>query len=150
MDRKSLLAQLKSLLDSESNFITNMANTAAFLKEKHGYFWVGFYLVKEDVLLLGPFQGPVACTRIHEGKGVCGTSWQSNKSILVQNVDEFPGHIACNSNSKSEVVVPLLKNGECIGVLDVDSDKLDDFTTEDMEYLEDVSQILLDASNFDN
>lgn len=146
MQTQSLLAQLKSLLESEDDFVTNMANTAAFLKENHQYFWVGFYLVKNDWLQLGPFQGPVACTRINKGKGVCGTAWNNQTSILVPNVEEFPGHIACNANSKSEVVVPLMHKENCIGVLDVDSDKLNDFTRQDMEYLEEVTQLLLQSS----
>ena len=146
MDKESLLAQLSSLLSTETNFITNMANTAAFLKEQHGYFWVGFYSVIGGELLLGPFQGPVACTRINKGKGVCGTVWETKESILVPDVDKFPGHIACNPYSRSEVVVPLMYNGKCVGVMDADSDKLNDFTPEDVKYLEQVVNVLLESS----
>ncbi len=146
MNRKTLLNQLKSLLESETNFITNMANTAAFLKQEHGYFWVGFYSVIKDELLLGPFQGPIACTRINKGKGVCGKTWETMDSYLVPDVDKFPGHIACNSFSRSEVVVPLVYKGKCIGVLDADSDKLDDFTAADVTYLQDVVEILINSS----
>ena len=146
MNRKSLLDQLGSLLESETNFITNMANTAAFLKQEHGYFWVGFYSVINEELLLGPFQGPVACTRINKGKGVCGLTWETMESNLVPDVDKFPGHIACNPHSRSEVVVPLIYKGKCIGVLDADSDKLNDFTAEDVSYLEKVVEILIDSS----
>ena len=112
-----------------------MANTSAALKETFGFFWVGFYLVDGDQLVLGPFQGPVACTRIAFGKGVCGASWEQKMAILVPDVDAFPGHIACSSLSKSEVVIPLLKDGKVIGVLDVDSDQLNDFDEVDVKFL---------------
>ena len=146
MNYNTSLRQLESLLNSETNFITNMANTAAFLKQQHGYFWVGFYSVINEELLLGPFQGPVACTRIEKGKGVCGTVWESKHSILVPDVDKFPGHIACNPFSRSEVVIPLIYKGKCIGVLDADSDKLDDFKPEDVTYLESAIEILIQSS----
>lgn len=123
----TLFPQIKALLEGEEDLIANLANIAAALKEQFDFFWVGFYLVKHDQLVLGPFQGPVACTRIRYNKGVCGTAWAQEKSLIVPNVEEFPGHIACNSLSKSEIVIPLYKNKQIIGVLDVDSNKLDDF-----------------------
>ena len=118
----TLLPQIESLVADEPDFIANLSNIAAALKQTLNFFWVGFYLVKEDQLVLGPFQGPIACTRIQLGKGVCGTSWKEKKVILVPNVDQFPGHIACSSASKSEIVHPAFKNGEVALVLDVDSD----------------------------
>lgn len=130
-----LLPQIYALTESESSWIANLANTAAALKETFGFFWVGFYLVSENQLVLGPFQGPIACTRISLGKGVCGTSWVKKKAILVADVESFPGHIACSSLSKSEVVIPLMKENEVIGVLDVDSDQLNDFDEVDVKYL---------------
>lgn len=135
---EELLIQLKSLIGDETNAIANLANVAAGLKEFFNFFWVGFYLVDKEELILGPFQGPVACTRIALGRGVCGTAWKNNQTILVPNVDEFPGHIACSSISKSEIVVPIRKNSSIIGVLDVDSDKLNDFDEIDKKYLEDL------------
>ena len=132
---ESLIPQIQALICGESDEIANLANVSAALKEAFGFFWVGFYLVKNDELVLGPFQGPIACTRIKKGKGVCGTSWSEKKTILVPNVDEFPGHIACSSLSKSEIVVPLIRNTEVIGVLDVDSDQLNDFDEIDAKYL---------------
>ena len=131
-----LIQQLQLLVGSETNSVANLANVAAGLKEFFDFFWVGFYLVQNEELILGPFQGPIACTRIAYGKGVCGSAWQQNKSLLVPNVDEFPGHIACSSLSKSEVVIPIRKNNLVIGVLDVDSHKLNDFDEEDVLYLE--------------
>src|SRR5688500_16243856 len=121
---KTLVPQIESLVAGESDLIANLSNIAAALKQSLGFFWVGFYLVKNNQLVLGPFQGPIACTRINFGKGVCGTSWKQKETIVVPNVDEFPGHIACSSASKSEIVLPALKNGEVALVLDVDSDKL--------------------------
>jgi GAF domain-containing protein len=112
------------------------------LRQAFGFFWVGFYLVKVGELVLGPFQGPIACTRIRKGKGVCGTAWERGETILVPDVEAFPGHIACSSESKSEIVVPLFKNGEVIGVLDVDSDRLDDFDEVDRKYLEELIGII--------
>ena len=140
---QSLIPQIEGLLFGEDNLIANLANIAAALKEGLGFFWVGFYLVdSEDELVLGPFQGPVACTRIKKGKGVCGTSWQEKKTIIVPNVDEFPGHIACASASKSEIVIPVQKGGEIIAVLDIDSDVLQDFDEMDQKYLEKVISLL--------
>jgi len=135
---EELLIQLKSLIGNETNNIANTANIAAGLKEFFHFFWVGFYFVEKDELVLGPFQGPVACTRIAFGKGVCGTAWKNNQTILVPNVEEFPGHIACSSLSKSEIVVPIQKNNSIIAILDVDSDKLDDFDEIDKKYLEEL------------
>jgi len=132
---KSIIPQIKSLVQGETDLVANLANVCAALKETFNFFWVGFYLVKKDELVLGPFQGPVACTRIQKGKGVCGTSWQKGETILVADVDKFPGHIACSSNSKSEIVIPLFKNNSVIGVLDVDSDNLNDFDEIDSYYL---------------
>jgi GAF domain-containing protein len=132
---QELVPQLKALLLGEKDEIANLANFVAALKQTFGFFWVGFYMVKENELVLGPFQGPIACTRIKKGKGVCGTSWEKGKTMLVSDVDQFPGHIACSSLSKSEIVVPLFKNQEVIGVLDVDSDQLNDFDEVDEKYL---------------
>ena len=143
--RQNLL-QLEGLLQGETNFITNMANTSAFLKQQNEYFWVGFYRVIEEELVLGPFQGPVACTRIQKGKGVCGTAWDLGESQLVPDVSQFEGHIACNPNSKSEIVVPLIHEGNYVAVLDVDSDVLNGLEREDVTYLEDVVAIVLKAS----
>ena len=130
-----LLPQIYALTESESSWIANLANTSAALKEAFGFFWVGFYLVDNNQLVLGPFQGPIACTRISLGKGVCGTSWELKTTILVADVEAFPGHIACSSLSRSEVVIPLMKENEVIGVLDVDSDQLNDFDEVDVKYL---------------
>lgn len=140
---KTLIPQIDALLYGEDDFVANMANVAAALKEQFNWFWVGFYLVKNEELVLAPFQGPVACTRIRKGKGVCGTSWQNNEVLIVPNVDEFPGHIACAAASKSEIVLPLVKNGEVIGVLDVDSEFLDHFDETDKVNLQQVIDILL-------
>jgi GAF domain-containing protein len=139
---QELVPQLKALLIGEKDKIANLANFVAALKETFGFFWVGFYLVKENELVLGPFQGPIACTRIKKGKGVCGTSWEQGKAILVPDVDQFPGHIACSSLSKSEIVIPLIKNQKVIGVLDVDSDQLNDFDEVDEKYLTELCQWL--------
>ena len=132
---EALLPQIFALTESESSWIANLANTSAALKEIFGFFWVGFYLVDGDQLVLGPFQGPVACTRIAFGTGVCGASWSQERAILVPDVDAFPGHIACSSLSRSEVVLPLMKEGEVIGVLDVDSDQLNEFDEVDVKFL---------------
>jgi GAF domain-containing protein len=133
---QSLLPQIKALIEGEPDLVANLANTVAALKEQFGWFWVGFYLVKDDELVLGPFQGPIACTRIRYGKGVCGASWQRAATLIVPDVEVFPGHIACSSLSKSEIVVPVIRNGKVIGVLDVDSEKLDQFDTIDKKHLE--------------
>lgn len=135
---QSIIPQIKALLSGEDDLIANLANVCAALKEQFNWFWVGFYLVKEEELVLGPFQGPVACTRIKKGRGVCGTSWQKETTIIVPNVDEFPGHIACASASKSEIVLPLYSNGEIKGVLDIDSEYLAHFDEVDHKYLNEI------------
>lgn len=139
---KSLLPQIKALLEGETDQIANLANVSAALKEQFNFFWIGFYLVKKNELVLGPFQGPVACTRIGLGRGVCGLAWQERKTIIVADVDEFPGHIACSSQSKSEIVIPIFKNGEVIAVLDADSNHLNDFDETDKKYLEKITGLL--------
>ena len=139
---KTLLAQVKAMVKDESDPIANMANVAALIQEAFHFWWTGFYRVISEQLVLGPFQGPVACTRIGFGKGVCGTSWKEKKTIVVENVEQFPGHIACSSESKSEIVVPLLKNGEVIGVLDIDSERLASFDAIDKEWLEQIAEVV--------
>jgi L-methionine (R)-S-oxide reductase len=131
----ALLPQIEALVGDERDLVANLSNIAAALKQSMNFFWVGFYLVKGNQLVLGPFQGPIACTRIAFGKGVCGTSWKEKKTILVPDVEEFPGHIACSSDSKSEIVLPAFKNNEVALVLDVDSDRLNDFDMIDERYL---------------
>lgn len=139
---ESLLPQIEGLISVESDLIANLSNIAAALKFGMDFFWVGFYIVKDDELVLGPFQGPIACTRIRKGKGVCGTSWEKAETVLVPNVDEFPGHIACSSDSKSEIVLPAIKDGEVALILDVDSDKLNDFDETDKIYLEKLMKLI--------
>ena len=139
---ESLIPQIKGLLEGETDLIANLGNVAAALKEQFGWFWVGFYLVKNGELVLGPFQGPVACTRIKKGRGVCGTSWAEEQTIIVPDVEAFPGHIACSSLSRSEIVVPLMKDGEVVGVLDVDSEMLDQFDGVDKSYLEQIVKLI--------
>jgi GAF domain-containing protein len=139
---QALIPQIKGLLEGETDLIANLANVAAALKEQFGWFWVGFYLVKEGELVLAPFQGPVACTRIKRGRGVCGSSWQQAQTLIVPDVEKFPGHIACSSLSKSEIVVPLLHRGEVWGVLDVDSEHLNQFDTTDQQYLEEIVALI--------
>lgn len=137
----SLLPQIKALCEGEDNLIANLANISAALKESFGFFWVGFYLVTEqEELVLGPFQGPIACTRISKGKGVCGKAWEQMQTLVVPNVEEFPGHIACSALSKSEIVVPIIKSGSVVGVLDVDSDELNTFDAEDQQALTNLCQ----------
>ena len=138
----SLLPQVKALIEGEEELVANLANVAAVLKEAFDFFWVGFYLVTQDRLVLGPFQGPVACTRIRKGKGVCGTAWEEAKTQLVPDVEAFPGHIACSSLSRSEIVVPLIKEGRVWGVLDIDSDILNFFDETDRKYLEEMCRYL--------
>lgn len=128
---QALLPQIEAIVSGEPDVVANLSNIAAALKQAMDFFWVGFYIVKNNELVLGPFQGPIACTRISFGKGVCGAAWKEKKVILVPDVDQFPGHIACSSASKSEIVLPAFKNGEVALVLDVDSDKLNDFDTVD-------------------
>jgi L-methionine (R)-S-oxide reductase len=139
---KALIPQIKGLLEGETDLVANLANVAAALKEQFGWFWVGFYMVKQDELVLGPFQGPVACTRIKKGRGVCGSSWAQEKTLIVPDVEKFPGHIACSSLSKSEIVVPLFSNGQVRGVLDVDSDALNQCDETDQKYLEDIIKLI--------
>lgn len=139
---KALLPQVEALISGEKDLVANLANIAAALREAFDFFWVGFYVVQDQELVLGPFQGPIACTRIAYGRGVCGTAWKEKKTQLVPDVEAFPGHIACSSASKSEIVVPAFQNGEVFLVLDVDSDKLDDFDAVDQRYLEDLMGML--------
>ncbi len=133
---QTLLPQIKSLTGAETDVVANLANIAAALKQTFGFFWVGFYKVKEDMLVLGPFQGPLACTRIRFGKGVCGTAWKEAKTLIIPDVEAFPGHIACSSDSKSEIVVPVMKDEKVVAVLDIDSDSLNSFDEVDACYLE--------------
>lgn len=132
---KQLIPQIKALVTGENDEIANMANICAALKYGMNFFWVGFYFVKNNELVLGPFQGPVACTRIAKGKGVCGKAWENKNTIIVDDVDQFPGHIACSSQSKSEIVIPVMKDNNVIGILDVDSDQLASFDKTDEKYL---------------
>jgi len=138
----TLVPQIEALVTGEKDVIANLSNIAAALKQTMDFFWVGFYLVKDNQLVLGPFQGPIACTRIDFGKGVCGTSWKEQRTIVVPNVDEFPGHIACSSASKSEIVLPAFKDGRVTLVLDVDSDKLNDFDATDQRALEQIMRLV--------
>ncbi|MEM8568125.1 MAG: GAF domain-containing protein [Bacteroidota bacterium] len=135
-----LIPQIEGLIEGEPDLIANLANISAALKQGMDYFWVGFYIVRQGELVLGPFQGPIACTRIKLGKGVCGTAWEKGETIIVPNVDEFPGHIACSSESRSEIVLTAKKNGQVKLVLDVDSNKLNDFDEVDKEHLEQLIQ----------
>ena len=139
---QSLLPQIEALVSGETDQTANLANITAALKTACGFFWVGFYLVKGEELVLGPFQGPVACTRIGFGKGVCGTCWEKGEVIVVPDVEQFPGHIACSSESKSEIVLPVIKDGQVVMVLDVDSDRLDDFDELDAEFLRGVVKLV--------
>ena len=136
---QSLLPQVKALIEGEEDLIANLANISAALKAQFNFFWVGFYLIKNDELVLGPFQGPVACTRIKKGKGVCGTSWEDNSVLIVADVNQFPGHIACSVDAKSEIVLPVYRDSKIIGVLDIDSDELNSFDDIDNKY---ISQLL--------
>lgn len=139
---EALIPQIKALIEGEDNLIANLANVAAALKEQFNWLWVGFYLVKKDELVLGPFQGPVACTRIKKGRGVCGSSWAQQKTLIVPDVEKFPGHIACSSASRSEIVIPILHNNEVKAVLDVDSKELNEFDHIDQTYLEQVVSLI--------
>jgi GAF domain-containing protein len=142
---QSLLPQMKGLLQGEDDVIANLANVAAALKQQFKWLWVGFYIVKNNELVVGPFQGPVACTRIRKGKGVCGTSWAESKTIIVDDVEKFPGHIACSSLSRSEIVVPALRHNEVVAVLDADSEHLSSFDETDKKYLE----LIINEISFD-
>jgi len=139
---RSIIPQITALVEGETDTIANLANICAALKEQFKWFWVGFYLVKNNELVLGPFQGPVACTRIAKGRGVCGTAWQQAETLIVPDVDQFPGHIACSSLSRSEIVVPLFQNNEVIGVLDVDSEHLSQFDETDKAFLEQIVKLV--------
>jgi L-methionine (R)-S-oxide reductase len=139
---RSLIPQVASLIADEQDLIANLANIAAALKQQMNFFWVGFYLVKDNELVLGPFQGPIACTRIAFGKGVCGASWKEKQTIVVPDVEQFPGHIACSSESKSEIVLPAFQGGEVFLVLDVDSDKVNDFDDTDRQSLEEIMRLI--------
>ncbi|HXB43058.1 MAG TPA: GAF domain-containing protein [Puia sp.] len=139
---QSIFPQIKALIDGEPDLVANLANIVAALKEQFRWFWVGFYLVKNDELVLAPFQGPVACTRIRKGRGVCGTSWARAETLIVPDVEAFPGHIACSSMSKSEIVIPAIRKNVVVAVLDVDSDTLDDFDETDQKYLEEIISLI--------
>ena len=139
---ENLLPQIKSLVEGETDLIANMANVSACLKDTFNFWWVGFYRVEGEELVLGPFQGPLACTRIRKGKGVCGTAWLEAKTMIVPDVDAFPGHIACSSLSRSEIVVPIVKDGKVTAVLDIDSEKLATFDQTDQKYLEQLAEAL--------
>lgn len=139
---KELLPQIEGLINGEQDLTANLANISAALKQVFGFFWVGFYLVRDHQLVLGPFQGPIACTRISFGKGVCGTSWEKKQTIIVPDVEQFPGHIACSSESKSEIVVPGFRDGEVVLILDVDSEFLAHFDETDAKWLETLMRIL--------
>ena len=140
--------QAQSLVDGESDAIANMANISACLYETFRFWWVGFYRVVGDELVLGPFQGPVACTRIRKGRGVCGTSWQREETVIVPDVDQFPGHIACSSASRSEIVVPVFHNGKVTAVLDIDSELLNTFDDTDKLWLERIAALLIDKNTY--
>jgi L-methionine (R)-S-oxide reductase len=139
---RSLLPQIKAVVEAETDVIANMANTCACLKEQFNWLWVGFYIVKENELVLGPFQGPLACTRIKKGKGVCGTSWLNKETMIVPDVNAFPGHIACSSLSLSEIVIPVIRGGEVVAVLDADSDQYNEYDETDKKYLQEVVSYL--------
>jgi L-methionine (R)-S-oxide reductase len=139
---QSLIPQIKGLLEGEPDLVANLANVVAALKEQFGWLWVGFYLVKNNELVLAPFQGPVACTRIRKGQGVCGSSWEKARTLIVPDVEKFPGHITCSSLSKSEIVVPVISRNEVVAVLDVDSSEYDQFDETDKEYLEQILALI--------
>ena len=139
---QALIPQIKGLLEGETDLTANLANIAAALKEQFKWWWIGFYLVRNDELVLGPFQGPVACTRIRKGRGVCGTSWSEARTLIVPDVEKFPGHIACSSLSRSEIVIPLIHNNEVWGVLDADSEHLSHYDETDKVFLEQIVGLL--------
>lgn len=138
----TLVPQIEALVTGETDLVANLANVTAALHQTFDFFWVGFYWVKEDDLVLAPFQGPIACTRISYGKGVCGSAWKKAQTIIVPDVERFPGHIACNASSKSEIVVPVFSNNQVTGVLDIDSDRLNAFDATDQKYLEQICRII--------
>lgn len=137
-----LFPQIKAVLEGETDLIANLANICAALKEQFGWLWVGFYIVKEEELVLAPFQGPLACTRIKKGKGVCGTAWEKKEIVMVEDVEKFPGHIACSSLSRSEIVLPIIRNNQVTGVLDVDSVELNAFDETDAMYLQKIIDLI--------
>lgn len=139
---ESIIPQIVALLEGETNLIANLGNIAAALKEQFNWWWVGFYLVEGNELLLGPFQGPIACTRIPKGKGVCGTAWQQATTIIVPDVEQFSGHIACSSFAKSEIVVPILRENKVVAILDVDSEHFNHFNVIDQQYLEKITTLI--------
>src|ERR1700743_1761991 len=139
---QSLIPQIEALLEGETDLVANLANISAALKEQFKWLWVGFYMVKGDELVLGPFQGPVACTRIAKGKGVCGAAWEQGKTLVVPDVEAFPGHIACSSASRSEIVIPIYHHDQVVGVLDVDSEELDQFDQIAAQYLAQLLKLL--------
>lgn len=139
---QQLIPQIKGVLEGETDLIANLGNVSAILKEQFNWWWIGFYLVKEDELVLGPFQGPLACTRIRKGKGVCGSAWEQAKTLIVPDVDKFPGHIACSSLSKSEIVVPVIRNGKVVAVLDADSELYAHYDETDQQYLEQITALI--------
>ena len=139
---QALIPQVKALIEGEPDLVANLANISAALKEQFGWFWTGFYIVKENELVAGPFQGPVACTRIRKGRGVCGAVWEKAQTIIVPDVEKFPGHIACSSLSRSEIVVPVIRNNEVVGVLDADSEAYNHFDTTDQEYLVKIIELI--------
>src|SRR5215204_7698956 len=139
---EALLPQLKGLLEGETDLVANLANITGALKEQFNWLWIGFYLVKGDELVLGPFQGPVACTRIRKGRGVCGSSWARAETLIVPDVEKFPGHIACSSASRSEIVVPMIRNNKVIGVLDADSINLKQYDDIDQKYLQQIIELI--------
>ncbi len=134
----ALLPQVKAIIEGEPDLVANLANISAALKEQFGWLWVGFYIVKKEELVLGPFQGPLACTRIKKGRGVCGASWEQERTLIVPDVEKFPGHIACSSLSRSEIVVPIIRNNTVVGVLDADSEHLNSYDEADQRYLEEI------------
>jgi GAF domain-containing protein len=136
---EQLIPQIEALIEGETSLIANLANVAAALRQTFGFFWVGFYLVENDQLVVGPYQGDIACTRIGFGKGVCGSAWKEKQTVIVANVDAFPGHISCSSESKSEIVIPIISNTIVVGVLDVDSQNLNDFDENDQVGLEKIA-----------
>ena len=153
IDRKaiyeSIIPQVKSLVEGEPDLIANMANISAVIHTAFGFLWCGFYIVKNEVLVLGPFQGPLACTRIQKGNGVCGTSWDEKRNIIVPDVEKFPGHIACSHDSRSEIVIPGIRKDSVVFVLDIDSSRINDFNSIDEMYLNQLVNILIDSSEID-
>ena len=139
---ESIVLQIKGLLQGETDLVANLANITAALKQQFDWLWIGFYLVKNEELVLAPFQGPVACTRIKKGRGVCGTAWAQAKTLIVSDVEKFPGHIACSSLSRSEIVIPVIRNDEVIAVLDVDSESLNSFDEDDKYYLQQIVELI--------